>query len=138
MADTVKQVEYYYTEAADRPGAGAKVLGALQAGRVNLLAFTGFPTPGGRAQLDLVPEHPRRLLQVAERAGIKLVGPKTAFLAQGGDRIGAVAEIAAKLAGAKINVTAMTAIAAGRRRYGVVLWVKPRQVKRAAAVLGAT
>ena len=50
--------------------------------------------------------------------------------------MGALAELLAKLAEAKINVTATDAISAGADRYGVILWVKPRDVKRAAKTLG--
>lgn len=136
MADVVRLVEYYYTLTPDRPGAGASVLNALKADGVNLLGYTGFPTGTRRAQLDLVPADKRALLTAAQKAGIKLVGPKVAFLIQGEDRVGAVAEVLAKLAEARINVTAMNAVAAGRGRFGAVLWVKPRMVRRAADILG--
>ena len=33
-------------------------------------------------------------------------------------------------------VTAADAVCAGAGRYGAILWVKPRDVKKAAAVLG--
>ena len=138
MADVVKRIEYYYTIVPDRPGAGAKVLNALKAARVNLLAYTGFPSGAGRAQLDFVPSNQRAFLSAARKAGIKLVGPKTAFLLQGQDRVGAVADMANKLTEARINITAMNAIAAGRRRYGAIIWVKPRNVGRAADILGAS
>lgn len=65
------------------------------------------------------------------------MGPKTGFLIQGEDRPGAVAELIAKLAEAKINVTAYDAVAAGEGRYGALLWVKPQDVQKAARVLGA-
>lgn len=138
MANIVRRVEYYYTEVADRPGAGAKVLNALKAARVNLLAYTGFPTTARRAQLDFVPSNQRAFLAAARKAGIKLVGPKVAFLVQGDDRVGTVADIVSKLDNARINITAMNAVAAGRRRYGAILWVKPRNVRRAAEVLGVS
>jgi hypothetical protein len=138
MADIVRRIEYYYTEVPDRPGAGAKVLNALKEARVNLLAYTGFPTTDGHSQLDFVPTNQRSFLAAARRAGIKLVGPKTAFLIQGEDRVGALADILTKLAEARINVTALHAIAAGRRRYGAILWVKPRNIARVAEVLGAS
>lgn len=136
MTDVVRLVEYYYTLAPDRPGAGATVLNALKAEGVNLLGYTGFPTGTRRAQLDLVPSDKRAFLVAAQKAGIKLVGPKVAFLIQGEDRVGAVAEVLAKLAEARINVTAMNAVAAGRGRFGAILWVKPRMVRRASDVLG--
>lgn len=138
MTAIIKLVEYYYTLVPDRPGAGATVLSALKAEGVNLLAYTGFPTGTRRAQLDFVPNDKRAFLAAAQKAAIKLVGPKVAFLVQGDDRIGAVAEILAKLAEARINVIAMDAVAAGRGRFGAILWVKPRMVKRAAQVLGAS
>ncbi len=132
----VRRIEYYYTEVPDRPGAGAKVLNALKAARVNLIAYTGFPTTRGRAQLDFVPSNRRAFLAAARKAGIKLVGPKTAFLIQGDDRVGVVADIVTKLGQARLNVVAMNAIAAGKRRYGTILWVKPRNVNKAAEILG--
>ncbi len=135
MAD-VRRIEYYYTEVTDRSGAGAKVLNALKAARVNLIAYTGFPTTRGSAQLDFVPSNERAFLAAARKAGIKLVGPKTAFLIQGDDRVGAVADIVSKLGQARLNIVAMNAIAAGKRRYGAILWVKPRNVTKAAEILG--
>ena len=42
-----------------------------------------------------------------------------------------------KLAAAKVNVVAMDAVAAGSGRWGAILWVAPRDVKKAAGVLGA-
>ena len=138
MADVVKRIEYYYTVVPDRAGAGAKVLNALKAARVNLLAFSGFPCGDGRAQLDFVPSNQRAFRAAAREAGIRLVGPKMAFLIQGQDRVGVFADIANKLAEARINVTAVDAVAAGRRRYGAILWVKSRNVGRAAEILGAS
>ena len=114
------------------------MLNALKAARVNLLAYSGFPTTARRAQLDFVPSNPRAFLAAARKAGIKLVGPKVAFLVQGEDRVGTVADIVSKLDNARINITAMTSVAAGRRRYGAILWVKPRNVRRAAEVLGVS
>ncbi len=138
MANIVRRVEYYYTEVPDRPGAGAKVLNALKAARVNLLAYNGFPTTARRAQLDFVPSNRRAFLAAARKAGIKLVGPKVAFLVQGEDRAGTVADIVSKLDNARINITAMNAVAAGRRRYGAILWVKPRDIDKAAQALGVS
>jgi hypothetical protein len=67
---------------------------------------------------------------------VKVEGPKTCFLAEGDDRRGAGAELMAKLAEAKINVTALQAICAGNGRYGAIFWVKPRDVKKATQALG--
>lgn len=137
MADTIQRVQYFYTEVPDKPGEGARILRMLQEEGVNLLAFSGFPK-GKRAQVDFIPADPVAFKAAAKKAKLKLVGPKTGFLIQGDDRVGAVADIIAKLAEAKINVTAVDAVSAGFGRYGGILWVKPRDVKKAAQLLGAS
>ena len=138
MANTVEQVEYYYTLVKDQPGEGTRVLNALKTAGVNLLAYTGFPASATRAQLDFVPSDKDAFLAAARNAGIRLVGPKVAFLLQGDDRVGAVADVLGKLAAARINVVAMNAVAAGEGRYGAILWVRPRNARRAASLLGAS
>ena len=50
--------------------------------------------------------------------------------------VGALADLLAKLAEAKINITATDAVCAGADRFGMILWVKPRDVKRAAKAFG--
>ena len=135
MADIVRRIEYYYTVVPNRTGAGAKVFNALKIGGVNLIAVNGFPRCMRRAQLDLVPSDRDALIAAAQKAGVKLVGPKVAFLIQGEDRTGAVADVLSKLEKAQISVTAMQAIATGAG-YGAILWVKPRDVGKAARALG--
>ena len=137
MADTVQRVQYFYTEVPDKPGEGARVLSVLKEAGVNLLAFSGFPK-GRRAQIDFIPADQAALKAAARKAKVKLVGPKTGFLVQGDDRVGAVAEFMTKLSEAGINVTALDAVTAGAGRYGVILWVKPRDVNKAAKTLGAS
>jgi hypothetical protein len=136
MADTIRRVDYFYVMVPQKPGVGAALLGELRQAGVNLLAFSGFPSGRG-AQVDFVPEDPKAFREVARRAKWKLVGPKRAFLVAGDDRPGVVAELMERLAGAKINVTAIDAVCAGAGRYGAILWVAPRDVNRAARALGA-
>ncbi|HEY7677132.1 MAG TPA: hypothetical protein VIG69_08670 [Candidatus Methylomirabilis sp.] len=135
MADTIRLLDYFYMEAPDTPGEGARALAALKEAGINLLAFSGFPK-GRRAQLDFVPADVAAFKAVAKQHRWKLVGPKKGFLIQGDDRPGAVADLLGALAGARINVTATDAVCAGEGRYGVILWVKQRDVKRAAKALG--
>jgi hypothetical protein len=136
MADTIRRVEYFYVQVPNKPGEGARLLGVLKEAGINLLAFSGFPQ-GQRSQLDFVPTDPPAFRQAAKKAGWKLTGPKRAFLVQGDDRVGVMAEVHEKLTGAKINVTAVDAVCAGAGRYGAILWVEPRDFNRAASVLGA-
>jgi hypothetical protein len=137
MADTMRSVEYYYVTVPDAPGEGQRILSALQDSGVNLLALLGFPLGGGQSQLDLVPEDPASLREAAEGAGITLSETKRAFLVQGDDRVGAVADTTKKLADANINVTAVAATGAGAGRYGMIVWVAPADYERAADALGA-
>ena len=136
MADTIQRVQYFYTEVPDKPGEGTRVLNLLRDEGVNLLAFSGFPK-GRRTQMDFIPADAAALKVAAKKAKLRLVGPKTGFLVQGDDRVGAMADIVGKLAEAKINITAVDAVSAGLGRYGAILWVKPRDVKKAAKLLGA-
>ena len=136
MADTVQRVDYYYVTVPDVPGEGQRILSALKASGVNLSAFLGFPE-GGQSQLDLVPEDPAALTAAAEQAGLTLSEAKRAFLIQGDDRVGAVADAMEKLAASNVNVTAAAATAAGSGRYGMLLWVPPADYDKAADALGA-
>src|SRR4029434_3603402 len=136
MAETLRTADYVYVMVPDKPGEGARILGELKSAGVNLTAYSGFPSGRG-AQLDLVPTDPAAFMAFARQKKWKVKGPKRACLIEGDDRIGACADVLGRLAGAKINVTAMDAVAAGVGRYAAILWWKPRAMKRAAAVLGA-
>jgi hypothetical protein len=137
MADKVQKVAYTYVMVPDRAGQGAKVLEALRNAKINLRAYSGFPAGGGKAQIDLVPEDMAALRKVAKQQGWKLSAAKRGFLVEGEDRVGAVAAVTGKLASRKINIVAADAVAAGDGRYGMILWVKPRDYSKAAKVLGA-
>ena len=136
MAETIRKVQYFYVMAADRAGEGARALQTLKDAGVNLLAFSGFPA-GKRAQLDFVPENAAAFRAAARKAKWKVVGPKIGFLVEGDDRPGVMAEILGRLATARVNVTATDAVCAGGGRFGAIMWVKPRDVGRAAKALGA-
>ena len=135
MGETIQLREYFYLETPDKPGEVARVLSQLKEAGVNLLVFSGFPE-GRRAQMDFVPEDSVVFKAVIKRNKWKLIGPKKCFVIQGEDRVGAVVDLLAKLAEANINITATDAVCAGAGRYGMILWVKPRDVKRAAKALG--
>ncbi len=135
MPDSIRLVEYFYVLAADKPGEGARALRTLQESGVDLLAFSGFPE-GRKSQLDFVPADPAAFKAAAKRAKWRVVGPKRGFLVQGDNRVGAVADLMDRLAAAKINVTAIDAVTVDGR-YGALCWVAPRDVKKAAATLGA-
>ena len=136
MADSVRKVQYAYVMVPNRPGQGARILSELQAAGVELLAYSGFPGKGG-AQIDLVTRDMSGLKRVARRNGWRLSDAKKGFLVQGTDRIGAVHRQLARLASRKVNVVAADAVAAGQGRFGMILWVRPKDYARAARALGA-
>jgi len=136
MTDRIRKVEYFKVMVPNKTGVGDKYFAALKEARVNLLAFTGFPR-AGRAQLDFIPEKGAAFKKALRKAGISPGRGKFAFLIQGTDRPGAIADVAAKLRTARINITTLDAVAAGGGRYGAILWVKARDVARTAKILGA-
>lgn len=137
MADTVKKVDYFKIETANKVGEGARILETLRDAGVNLLVFSGFPR-GRKAQMDFIPEDAAAFRKGIRQAGIAGAERKRAFLIQGEDRPGAMAEYVGKLAAAGIDVTAAYGLAAGGRRYAAIIWVKPADVNKAAKALGAT
>jgi prephenate dehydratase len=132
----VRKASYYSMKVPQRPGAGAQLLGELKKAKVNLLAFTGFPSSGG-AQVDFIPKDNAKFTQAARRAKLKLSPRKTVFLASGADKVGALTTILGRLAKAKINLVSLQAVTAGSGRYGAMFWVKPKDVARASRALKA-
>lgn len=137
MPDVVKKVTYCNTIVANRAAEGAKVLAELKRVGVNLTAFSGFPRGGGKAQLDFVTEDIAAVRRVFKEKGWALSKPKKGFLIYGVDGVGAAFRHIKKLAAEKISITAADAVYAGQGRFGMILWVKPQDYRRAARVLKA-
>jgi len=133
---SIRKADYYTMKVSQRPGAGAKLLASMKAAGVNLLAFTGFPSGGG-AQVDFIPENSARFRRAAKQAGLRVSKRKTVFLVRGDDRVGALTGVLGKLAAEKINLVALSAVTAGSGRYGMIFWVKPKDVGRTSRLLRA-
>ena len=133
----VRKVSYVDLKVPRRAGQATRVLEALDEAGVNLLAFTGFPDKGGKAQIDLVTDDLTGVRRVARKQGWRLSKMKKGFLIQGRDQVGSVYRQLKKLASQRINITAVDAVAAGKGQYGMIVWVKPRDNARAARVLRA-
>jgi hypothetical protein len=133
---SIRKADYYTMKVSQRPGAGAALLAAMKAAGVNLLAFTGFPSAGG-AQVDFIPDNSVKFRRAAKKAGLRLSKRKTVFLVRGDDRVGALTGVLGKLASKKINLVALSAVTAGKGRYGMLFWVKARDVGRTARLLRA-
>ncbi|MGH7023893.1 MAG: hypothetical protein ACREEB_09915 [Caulobacteraceae bacterium] len=132
----IRKASYYSTKVPQRPGAGAQLLAALKAAKVDLLAFTGFPAGGG-AQVDFIPKDNAKFMKAARKAKLKLSARKTVFLAQGNDKVGALTSILDRLARARINLVSLQAVTAGKRRYGAMFWVRAKDVAKASRALKA-
>lgn len=135
--EKVRKVSYCYVKVPNRPGQGNGLLATLAEEGVDLLAFTGFPLKGRVAQVDLVPESMSDLRRVARREGWRVSAVKKGFLIQGDDKPGIVHRHLDRLAQQKVNVVAADAVAAGKGRYGMILWVRPKDYARAARALRA-
>mgnify|MGYP001302907038 FL=1 len=135
MADLIRTAQYFKVQIADTPGTLADALAPLRDAGVNLLAVHAFPR-SRRTQVDVVPEDPTAFKNIARMHELKVLGPKMCLLVEGDDRPGALADLTDRLGSAKINMTAVTGLAAGQGRFGAILWVNPRDVKKAAKVFG--
>src|SRR5262245_38102663 len=113
MADTVQTYDYFALGVRDKAGEGQRILAELAREGVDLVAFSGFPLGEGKAQLDIVPTDPKAFAAAAQKLKLRPRKAKTVFLVQGDDRIGAVAQVLARLSAAKIQVTAAQALSAG-------------------------
>ena len=133
MADLIRTAQYFKVQIADKPGTLGGMLAPLREEGVNLLSVHAFPR-NRRTQVDVVPEDPTAFKNVAKAHRLKIQGPKLCLLVDGDDRPGALADLTDRLGSARINMTAVTGLAAGQGRFGAILWVKPRDVKKAAKV----
>ena len=133
---SIRKADYYTMKVSQRPGAGAMLLGGMKKAGVNLLAFHGFPQGGG-AQVDFIPENSTKFRRAAKKTGLRVSKRKTVFIVRGADRVGALTGVLGKLAAKRINLVALSAITAGSRRYGMIFWVKARDVGRASRALRA-
>ena len=136
MADLIRAVQYFKVNIADKSGTLGHMLVPLRGAGVNLLSVHAFPR-NRRTQVDVVPEDPAAFKDIARSLKWKVAGPKVCFLVDGDDRPGVLADLTGQLGSANINLTAVTGLTAGQRRFGAILWVKARDVKKAAKVLGA-
>lgn len=137
MAYRVLKVNYCKMTVPSRAGQGEKILKAISDAGINMLAFTGFPAGGGKAQVDFVVDRVAPLNRLAKKEGWRLGKPRKAFLVQGSDELGAVHKVIKRLADAKINIVAVDAAAAGKGRYGMIMWVKPKDYQKASRALNA-
>jgi hypothetical protein len=135
MAFSVRPIDYFYVNTRDDIGAAYRVLSALAARGVNLLAFTAVPSFPDRAQFSLFPEDPTMFAAEADLAQIEYEGPHHALLVQGDDELGRLAEIHERLFEAGVDVYASSGVGDGRGAFGYVVYVREDQFAQAVAAL---
>ena len=136
MAEEIRVVDHYSASILNKVGEGARVLGALRDAGVNLIAFWGYKHGAGRAQLEFIPEDSATFVAAAKQAKLRLRKSRALYI-HGDDRPGAIADILAKLAGARINVAAVQAVCGGGGSYGTIVFLPPAAASKAASVLSA-
>ena len=135
MAFRIRRVDYFYSTVKDQPGEAYKLLSLLSSLGINLLAITAVPFGPMNTQLTIFPDDAGKLRNEAQKAGLKLDGPQPAFLVQGDDELGALAEVHMKLYEANVNIYASSGVADGKGSYGYVIYVRPDDYARAVAAL---
>jgi hypothetical protein len=136
MAHTIRRADYYYASIRDELGAAYRVLQQLAELGVNLLAFTAVPSGPNLAQFALFPEDANKLAAEASAAQLPLDGPYHAFLVQGDDELGALANVHEQLFQAGVDVYASSGVTDGRGAFGYVVYVREDQFEHAAVALG--
>lgn len=137
MSASIRRVAYCSLIVEDRPGEGLRVLTQMAAAGVNLLAFHAVPLGIGKTQLVLFPDDLDDLAAVAQREGWTLSPPQHAFLVQGEDRPGALADWHQRLAEHAINLVSASGMTDGRGGYACILHVRHEDVERVDELLGA-
>ena len=137
MPRTIRAIDYYYAEVADRTGAACLVLKELAGRGVNLLVFHIIPGSTTSTQLALFPEDPDNMIEALDSNGLDLNGPHRALLIQGDDELGALVDIHRRLFDAGINVSSSSGITDGSKGFGYVIYLRPEDIDRALSLLEA-
>ena len=137
MSLNVQTAEYFYIRIEDSREQAYELLSQLAFEDVNLLAFSAVPFGPNHVELTVFPDRSDKFVQLAKKLKWDLVGPQHAFLVQGDDNLGALADIQRMLLEADVNIYASSGVTDGSGRFGYVIYFKEDDYERAARALGA-
>ena len=137
MGLAVRNAEYFYIRIEDSPKKAYKLLSQLASAEVNLLAFSAVPFGPNHFELTIFPDRSDIFLQLAKKLGWVAVGPQHAFLVQGDDGLGALADIQQMLLEADVAIYASSGVTDGSGHFGYVIYFREADHERAARALGA-
>lgn len=135
MKARIRSVPYYYARIEGDPDQAYTWLEELASAKVDLLAFSALPYGPNHVEVTLFPVDRRELERSALARGVALVGPYHAFLIQGDDRLGALAEIHKDLRDTGVKVYASTGVTDGQGRFGYIVYVRELDFEAAERVL---
>ena len=120
MPLNVRTVEYFYVRIEESGKNGYELLAHLASEEVNLLAFSAVPFGPNYVELTIFPDRSDKFILLAKHLGWEVAGPQHAFLVQGDDHLGALADIQRMLLEANVKIYAV------QRRHG---WRRPLRTR---------
>jgi hypothetical protein len=135
VALSVRNVEYFYIRIQDSRDTAYRLLSQLASEEVSLLAFSAVPFGPDHVELTIFPDRSDTFIGLAKKLGWLAVGPQHAFLVQGDDHLGALADIQRMLREADVEIYASSGVTDGSGRFGYVIYFKESDHERAARVL---
>jgi hypothetical protein len=137
MSLNVRNVDYFYIRIEDSQAKAYELLAELASEEVSLLAFSAVPFGPNNIELTIFPDRTDKFIQLAKRLGWEVAGPQHAFLVQGDDQLGALADIQRMLMEAHVKIYASSGVTDGNGHYGYVIYFKEDDNERAVRALGA-
>ena len=127
----------FYIRVEDSRERAYELLAQLASEEVSLLAFSAVPYGPNHVELTIFPNRSDTFIQLAKKLGWVVTGPQHAFLVQGDDHLGVLADIQRMLLEADIKTYASSGVTDGSGLFGYVIYFKEADHERAERVLCA-